>query len=60
MREVHITCKRVECVNYQWGVIGGWGCFGRSIIIDEKGKCTSYTKDTPENIRLARANKDKK
>jgi len=35
-------------------------CYTEKIIkVDENGKCITYEKDTPENIKLAKSNKFK-
>jgi hypothetical protein len=61
-----ILCDNIKCVYCRHSPFYGYICFanntsssGLQISVDKSGKCTVYKKDTPENIKLSKANKPK-
>jgi hypothetical protein len=57
---MRISCKNLRCKHYGFCGFGGWQCIKDIIYIDDKGKCSTYEKDTLENYKLAKENKYKK
>lgn len=61
-----ILCKNIRCKHCRHSPFYGYVCFynnssysGLDIKINKSGKCETYEKDTPENIKLSKLNKPK-
>ena len=59
-----ISCENIKCKHCRQSSFYGYICFsnnssyeGLQIKVNKIGKCATYEKDTPENIKLAKANR---
>jgi hypothetical protein len=53
-------CENIRCKHCRHSPFYGYICYYiKTIQIDKKGKCSTYEKDTLENIKLAKAKKPK-
>jgi hypothetical protein len=59
--EITVFCGNKACRFYQYTFALNWKCVKRDILqMDTKGKCVSFEKDNPANIKLANLNRVKK
>lgn len=57
---VTILCENIRCKYCHHSSFFGYICYTNLITkINNSGKCITYKKDTPENIKLAKFNKPK-
>lgn len=57
---MNIICENTKCKYCKHSYTGCYICYTDKLIkINSKGKCTTYEKDTPQNIKLAKSNKNK-